>query len=222
MRGKLNHAWKQLRDERYEEQRTWRNLKETLKRRNKVETYNQMWSREKNIIFAEFRKKRKEKVEWIRKKYYAKEALADVYEGVKVGEQTLDERFEMEPECYGNTQIDSDEKEVLKLHPKHTVFDKVEQIDCEAEIEKSLVKVRWKRISEENDRQRRDNGMATVDAVKKNKFDIDTREFDFTVARATELPFNAQTNLPGQLDRDEETKLQAIKHELIHITKEYT
>ena len=40
MKGKLNNAWKNIRKERYEEQRLWRTIKGILREKNKVENYN--------------------------------------------------------------------------------------------------------------------------------------------------------------------------------------
>ena len=60
--------------------------------------------------------------------------MADVYDRARVGEQELEERFNVEPECYGDTESDSDETEMLKLHAKFTVFEKIDQINTESDI----------------------------------------------------------------------------------------
>ena len=56
---------------------------------------------------------------------------------------------------------------------------------------------------------------------KDKKYDIEKKEFDFTVTRATELPFNIQTYLPNAMKREEEIPLQNMKRELLIIIKEY-
>ena len=70
-----------------------------------------------------------------------------------VKDQILDDSFATEAITYGNVEVNEDEKSVLEMHPKYTVFEKVDLIDNEAEIEKSLTKIRWARKEEE----RKDN-----------------------------------------------------------------
>ena len=109
---------------------------------DKVEEYNNAWFCEKDRLFKEYRGKRREKVRWIKNKHYKRAEVPQIYEGVTVGEQELDENFKTEPECYGKAAISNNERELLRLHPKYTVYKEVDEIDCEAEIEKALTKIR--------------------------------------------------------------------------------
>ena len=194
MKGKLNDAWKAVRTERYEEKRSWLDLRRRLG--SEVDTFNAAWSAEKNRYFASLRKIKKKKIEWIKEKYYRKPDIPDVYKGVQIGDQHLDERFHSNPECYGNTEIDAEETEVLKLHPKYSVFDEIDATDCEAEIEKALAKVRWKKKQDERAATSDSDGNNTENNSRKETFDIEKNEFDFNYARSTELPLNAHTYMP--------------------------
>ena len=221
MKGKLNDAWKALRKEKYEERLSWHDLKRELELKHKVDAFNAAWCAEKNRYFINLRKKKKQKVKWIKRKYYQKPTIPETYKGIQVGDQPLDERFNTEPECYGNTEVDEEEAKVLKLHPKYSVFDQVDATDCEAEIEKSLAKIRWKRKQDERETMNDGNDRNTENNSKKETFNIEKKEFNFNYSRSTELPFNTCTYMPKQLEMEEETKLQSIKHELMRITKEY-
>ena len=86
---------------------------------------------------------------WIGKKYYRKKELRDQINGVTVKDQILDETFAAEVITYGNVEVNEDEKSILEMHPKYTVFEKVDLIDNEAEVEKSLTKIRWARKGQE-------------------------------------------------------------------------
>lgn len=51
--------------------------------------------------------------------------------------------FNFEFRCYGGCFIDEKEKKILSLLLKFVVYDKVNIVECEVEIEKGLVKLRW-------------------------------------------------------------------------------
>ena len=99
------------------------------------------------------------------------------------------------------------------------MFDKVDLVDTEAEIEKSLSKIRWTRIEEEREEERKRSGAQVVQ--RKETFNIDEKKFDFREARSTELPFNSRTHIPGPLQREEEIRLQNLRLELTKIVEEY-
>ena len=196
MKAKIKDAWSSLRKERYEEQMQWRELRRVLQEKNKVQAYNVIWAEERNKYFAKLREKRKRKVAWIKNKYYKREAIPDTFKGVTVKDQPIDRSFETEPVVYGNVEISEDEKSVLRIHPKYTVFDRVDPIDCEAEIEKSITKLRWARKEEDRKEQNRENGI--TEEPRKETFNIDERKFDFRHTRSTELPFNIRTGVPDR------------------------
>ena len=47
---------------------------------------------------------------------------------------------------------------MLRLHPKYAVYDKINEVDCEAEIEKALTKVRWDRKMRKEPERRTEHG----------------------------------------------------------------
>ena len=158
MKTKIEDAWNEIKKERREEQEQWRQLRPKLREKRKEEAYNDIWKEEKDRYFRKLRKKRKEKVEWIEKKYYKKKELRDEINGVVVKDQILDDSFTTEAITYGNVEISEDEKRVLEMHPKYTVFEKVDPIDNEAEVEKALTKIRWARREEERKNNENNDG----------------------------------------------------------------
>ena len=122
MKDKISDAWNCIRKERHEEQEMWRELKQTLRQKNKVQAFNEIWAKEKDRHFKRLRDKRKKKVLWIKQKFYRTEAVPDVYRGIRVGDQNRNDEFSIEPVSYGGVSIDEDEKEILVTHPKFSVF----------------------------------------------------------------------------------------------------
>ena len=72
MKSKIRDAWNEIRKERHEEKTLWRELEATLRSRGKTVIYNEAWIQEKNHHFERLRSKRKEKLDWIKHKYYKK------------------------------------------------------------------------------------------------------------------------------------------------------
>ena len=173
--------------------------------------------------------KRRRKMRWIENKFYKKEEVPDTINGVTVKDQELDDSFKIKVITYGGVDLTEDEISVMEMHPKYTVFEKVDPIDCEAEIEKAMAKVRWARMEEKRNENRQTNRVGDrnrstqeQDAQVKETFNIDEGKFDFRYARSTELPFNIRTNVPGPLeDREEEIRLQNLKTELKEVTDKY-
>ena len=92
-------------------------------------------------------------------------------------------------------------------------------VDTEAEIEKSLAKIRWARIEEDRKKERERNGVREID--RKETFNIEEKRFDFREARSTELPFNSRVYIPGAIQRDEEIRLQNLRADPTKIVEEY-
>ena len=89
MKAKIRDAWSVVRKERHEEQMMWRALKAKLQTETKVQSFNQAWAEEKTKEFRKLREKRKEKIEWIKKKFYRKKETPDEYRGVIVRDQDI-------------------------------------------------------------------------------------------------------------------------------------
>ena len=62
---------------------------------------------------------------------------------VIVEDQKIPESFSSEPRCYGNVEISAEERKVLSLPPKFAVFNRIDTLRCEGEVEKGLAKLRW-------------------------------------------------------------------------------
>ena len=245
MKSKVKDAWECIRREKRNEQQMWRQLRPKLRDRRKENEYNKIWMEEKDRFYREMRSKKKRKIKWIENKFYKKEKIPDTINGVTVKDQELDDRFKTKAVTYGGVELTRDEISVMEMHPKYTIFEKVDPIDCEAEIEKAMTKIRWARMEENKDKDVSGNRLGAVPrnlvelsheetgrgnigngegerTVKRETFDIDERKFDFRYARSTELPFNIRTNVPGPLEnRGEEIRLQNLKMKLTEITNRY-
>ena len=195
-----------------EEKSAWRECKKYLDIRAQ-QTYNQEWAEEKYLAMKAFRAHKEGKFKWLKKKYQLEKDVPDMLNNVFVADQVLDESFNSNPKCYGGIIISDEEREVLSLQPKFTVYDKVQPTQCEAEIEKSLTNIRFSRIRVS---QQYNNEQLTIPL-----FNFETKTFDWRNIRSTVLPFNAMVHIPKPLPQTQEIPLQNLKQELLCITHKY-
>ena len=223
MKGKLLDAIKDLRKEVHEEKNMWKEIRNILRSSHVLYGFNEVWENEKSFHFAQYRQKRKEKVSWLKIKFCMREkVIPDKYKGVNISDGILDEAFETKLECYGNVETSEDERNILKTHPSFTVFRNMSAIECEAEIEKALTKIRWSKANESRETEiTPENARRAANVKCQGTFDMETDSFNFKNARATDLPFNSNTFIPKPLDETQEIQLENLKMNLLKISEEY-
>ena len=212
---KYEDSIKELRKEKYNQTKVWRECKPTLDRNNKTEEYNEIWIREKRRLKQKYKEKMEQKVKHLRQKYGYRRELPDEVEGVIIKDQELPEEFESNPRCYDNVEITDEEKKVLLLPPKFTVYENVDVIKTIAEIEKGMVKLRW----EMNEVKKKEEGNVMQ---QKPVYDPKKNSFDFRKMRATDMPNNKKVMLPKPTNSTEELRIQILKRDLVKTAEEYT
>ena len=111
---------------------------------NVTHAFNVIWEKEKNRYRTLLWEKRKRKVDFLRQKFgKRKEQVVTKIAGITVADQLIPQNFSSSPRCYGNIEVTKNEVEILSLPPKFAVFDRVDLVKCEAQVEKGLAKLRW-------------------------------------------------------------------------------
>ena len=149
------------------------------------------------------------KVNFLRNKYtntlaYVSDTLHDTLHDVTISDQDLLDTFASYPRIYGDAALSDQDVDVLKLPPNFAIYDKIDDIDCEAQIEKGIAKLRWA-INEAE--------QAEVNAIRPDRtvLNAETKTFDFRQMRGTDLPFNKRITLPKPVSVDTEAKLHILK-----------
>ena len=143
-------------------------------------------------------------------------------EGITVADQSVPSTFSSNPRRYGGVQLTKDEEKVLCLPPKFAVYEKIDLISCEAQIEKGLAKLRWSVLRKADD-ETGDAGEREVEREEERAwpFDMENGTFDLRYLRPTDLPFNKRVCLPTALEDDKEIDMQHLKRKLMRVTEEY-
>ena len=100
----------------------------------------------------------------------------------------------------------------MSLPPKYALYGKINQKECEAEVEKSFAKLRWEKHAD----------TPVPATVEERYFEVSEKTFDFTKFKSTDLPFNSRIILPRALDEESEISMQQLKNKLNRCTQEYT
>ena len=93
----------------------------------------------------------------------------------------------------------------------------MDEEECQAEIEKSLAKLRWEYSARE-----RHNDENEPPSNEKKWHDTMTGEMDFSLMKATDLPFNKRIIVPEPMDNETEIVMQNLKSKLNACTRRYT
>ena len=202
-----------MRRSKYESTKAWRTEDDILIKEGVLEAFVIVWRREKTDMRRILKRKRLEKIAWLKSKFRVQEEVPDEYEGYKVGDQELGAEFEGGGVAYGGVQVTNDEREALKLHPKYTVYEKVDVREFMAEVEKALAKVRW-------DRGFKKTG-AQEEEERPEWYDLENNTIDLRNMSSTDLPFNSRVFLPDALKDTEEVELQMVKMKLKATAEEY-
>ena len=199
---------------RYANTKTWRECKTILIELNILNDYNRIWEAEKQIHNIKFRELKKKKIEFLTNKYATSDITPDDIEGITVCDQQCIEEFDTSPRTYGGIAITDEEKAVLTLPPKFSTFQKVDSVECSAQVEKSLAKLRW----EINRKEREQRGEVIEEAEFYNPANM---TFDFRQMRGTHQRFNKRIKLPSPVDEETEINMHSLKTRLRRVTSEY-
>ena len=114
------------------------------------------------------------------------------------------------PLVYGGVRVDDDEAAALCLDPKFAVLNNLDDEEFEVEVESSLTKLRWNRMSKTGnckDKEEREE-LEKEDAESRQVFDPVDKVFNFQKRRVTDLEQNAYVILPKAQPMEYEAMLE--------------
>ena len=213
---KLQDAHKELRLRKYENTEMWRHQKTTIETAGVLIEFNRLWRREITKYENKCVETHKEKLQHLRQKYKKKErTLPDEVEGIIVKDQEIPAEYSSAPKMYGGVTLEDNEQSLLTLPPGYATYEMIKEEQCEAEIEKSMAKLRWesnKSVDQDGDE---------LPQEEKKWHDQQTHTMDFRQFRSTNFPYNSRIVAPKQLDTETETCIQDLKRRLNQCTKRY-
>ena len=223
MKWKVSSARKELDKQRYQNTKVWRGIKPVLQKAGPgvLQAYQRVWSREKDELQKQERKRVTKKVRFLCNKHKPKSRVYTVIHGVDVTDKVLpSQEFDSSPQAYGGCTTNSEETSLLSLPPKFTVFEKVDTFEVETQVEKALAKLRWDIQSGASSES--DGNVNGEIQEHQSVYNTNTKGFNFVKMRATDLPFNKNVHLPKPVDEQYEIAMQELKNRVVKTTAEFS
>ena len=215
VKWKIRDATANFQKSRYENTKTWREVKPLLVSERIIAEYEELWSREKSKEAKRHKDHLKSKLEFLTKKYSAKTKIPDTIHGVNVADQPIPPTFSSEPRIYGEVALSKFEKETLALPPKFALYENIDPLKLEIQVEKANSKLRWSINQKEKDRE------GNFRPERDQLFNPVTNTFNFRDMRGTDVPFNRRIKLPPAVNITLESKMRSLSEKLKDATKEY-
>ena len=141
--------------------------------------------------------------------------------------------------------LTKEEKDILRLGPKFCVFKNLDEEEFEADLEETIMKIKWDMMGEEDnggERAKDDIAMEVLlgkkecrriedekeeeevvkDAISRSIFDWEGRSVNYAKRRATDLKGNSRVFFPRQArSLETESNLQTLRSMLMTTFKEY-
>ena len=217
IRWKLHDAYNELRRAQHENTVTWRREKKVIAESGTLNEFNELWRREITRYNRNLKDTGRRKLQFLQNKYKKqRKIIPDEIDGILLKDQELGDEYNSTPRQYGGVHLEQEEKNVLSLPTKFATHSKVTEEECQAQIEKTMAKLRWECTA----REKETNGdeLPRDDATWHN---CETKEMDFRLMKATDLPFNKRISVPPPMNNATEISIQNLKTKLNTCTATY-
>ena len=176
---------------------------------------------ETDIAYKTGREKIRRKIYHLFQKYGDK--VPDTIDGIKITDKALGDRRPLPDPVIVNVEVTNNAKETLQLPPKTATYGPINMIECETEIEKMLVKLKWEKRSEA---EREEVGASKQEWEEMKRQDVEIHDLEnatinFNRMRVTQLPTNPEIKIPRDLPQAEELKCHQLKQELLSAVRMY-
>ena len=161
------------------------------------------------------------KIQHLSAKYGPK--VPDTVNGIHISDKAIGANKPLPAPLAVDVNISASVKELLQLPPKTATYKAINIVECETEIEKMLVKLKWEK---RNEKERKEVGMNKdewEDLKRKGKevHNIEKATLNFNGMRVTQLPTNPEIKMPTELPPSEELKCQRLKEEMLATVRKY-
>ena len=138
--------------------------------------------------------------------------------------ENMNETVESDPVVYDNIELDEDEKAAMRLHPNYMLYDKIDEVKVEVEIEKALAKARYSMMN----KQESDNTNDTTDENNSDEqeneyevFSMEEKAAKYANFRVTDLPSVQRLYPPKPATISKEVAMQSLKEKILNKVREF-
>ena len=168
--------------------------------------------------------KNREKIRTLVNRYIPREGLEKM-RGIGFTDDDLEE-FNEETECdptvYGNVELSENEKHAMRMHPNYMMYDKIDEVKVEVEIEKALTKARYCMM---NDHKNEKENEATIENESEKTelevFCMKEKVANYSNLRVTELPTVQRLYPPKSSTINKEVSMLSLKDKILRKVSDY-
>ena len=237
MKDKLDDAEKEVRRTRSENLRMIKEYKKVVKEGERADiSFKIILEKERNKVWNDGKKKSQKKIEYIMKKKQQKwskrknvimenrENMKDIkYKDTdldEIGKERKEEVYINKPKVYGGVEVSSGVETFLSKDPGFMVYDKIDVMNVEVEIEKGITKTRYEMMSrnmEEEEECETDQGRSS----KRNKREEKNKILNYSNLRATDIPTVPRLIEPDRATLKQEVIMETTKQKLLDTLNTY-
>ena len=138
--------------------------------------------------------------------------------------ENMNETVESDPVVYDNIELDEDEKAAMRLHPNYMLYDKIDEVKVEVEIEKALAKARYSMMNKKETDNTNDTTDENNSDEQENEYEVFSMEekaAKYANFRVTDLPSVQRLYPPKPATISKEVAMQSLKEKILNKVREF-
>ena len=153
---------------------------------------------EMDLAYRTGKDKVRNKINHLSQKYSRQ--VPDTIKGIRITDKALGEKRQLPQPVIMDVEVSTNAKETLQLPPKTATYRPISIRECETEIEKMIVKLKWEKRSEA---ERKETGASKEEwqEAKRQETEVHNVEnatLNFNNMGVTQLPTNPEAKMPGE------------------------
>ena len=240
MKDKLDDAEKEMRRAKIENLNNIKEYKKVIREEATDRSFNAIMRREGEIAWNAGKQKKQKKIEHLvtrrteerRKVSNRRGTNPEEIEGItykdagleKFRDAVSEETYISKPKIYGGVEISNEARDILSKDPGFMLYEKIDSLDVEVEIEKGMAKTRYELMSrEDNDKSNDHDRNTNENGAREDGRNIvyESKVLDYTNLRATDIPTVPRLHEPKQGTIKQEIVMENTKQKLLNTLDQY-
>ena len=231
MKDKLEDAEKEVRKARHENMKLIKEYKKVIKEGERADvTFKEIIKRERDKEWSNGKEKSHKKIQYMMKKKRtgsarrASDESIDDTKGIKYKEEDLKEldrdkaTYINKPKVYGGVEISSGVESFLTKDPGFMIYDRIDTLNVEVEIEKGITKTRYEMM---NRGEEEDEECETGRSLISKQIEEENKILNYKNLRATDIPTVPRLIEPKRATLKQEVVMENTKQKLLNTLNEY-
>ena len=237
MKDKMDDADREVKRARNENLRMIKEYKKVIKEGEIVDlSFREILKRERDKVWSDGKKKNQRKIEFMMKRKQQestrrrKKSMENEEDskGIKykdtdldeIGREKNEETYVNKPKVYGGVEISDEVETFLSKDLGFMVYDKIDALNVEVEIEKGITKTRYEMMNRDEEDEEECNNDQTR-SNKQNRREEKNKILNYSNLRATDIPTVPRLIEPEKATLKQEIVMETTKQKLLDTLNTY-